>query len=388
VRSTVKLEVSWYRRLAVIVPNKFCAGFHDEIDVNFTSLTYLLFAMSTQGYHRSPSPSPFRRSPSRSASPPTTDSSNTSILLRRYLPARASRILISLHSNAKAWLYFGLTTASLLLLLSNSFTRLFRTIWSDVGDNWAVIWSYVVSFGFSHATLYIVGSSVLHILVYWSYALLLLAFDCMTATHALSQYKVQPTKNIPVDRSTLYTCIKQALTNQLLIAAPLNALTYPIAVWRGVGFDLPLPSFERFCYDVAVFLVCEEILFYYVHRLMHTPAFYGRFHKRHHEWTAPIAIATHYCHPLEHLLANLLPAMLGPLLCSSHISVIWVWQSVATITSVNTHSGYHLPFMPSPEAHDFHHLRFSQPHPQQSPLAQYCAVTIADLSLAVLCAQT
>jgi len=51
--------------------------------------------------------------------------------------------------------------------------------------------------------------------------------------------------------------------------------------------------------------------------------------------------------------------MIGPLIMSSHLSVIWVWQTVATVTSINTHSGYHLPFMPSPEAHDFHHLRFN-----------------------------
>ena len=27
----------------------------------------------------------------------------------------------------------------------------------------------------------------------------------------------------------------------------------------------------------------------------------------HHEWTAPIALATDYCHPLEHACVNVLP---------------------------------------------------------------------------------
>ena len=217
-------------------------------------------------------------------------------------------MLISLHSHAKAWLYFGLTTGALLLLLSNSFTRLFRTVWSDVGDNWQAIWSFIVSFGLSDAVLYIVGSSALHIFVYWGHSLLLLAFDCLSSSHALSQYKIQPTKNAPVARAKVYDCVRQVLINQLLVALPLNALTYPIAVWRGVGIGLPLPSFERFCFDIAVYLVVEEVLFYYIHRLMHTPLLYGRIHKVHHAWTAPIAIATNYCHPLEHLLANLLPS--------------------------------------------------------------------------------
>ncbi|RWS18811.1 fatty acid hydroxylase domain-containing protein 2-like protein [Leptotrombidium deliense] len=30
------------------------------------------------------------------------------------------------------------------------------------------------------------------------------------------------------------------------------------------------------------------------------------------------------------------------------------------LTTLNDHSGYHLPFFPSPEAHDFHHLKFTQ----------------------------
>ncbi len=28
--------------------------------------------------------------------------------------------------------------------------------------------------------------------------------------------------------------------------------------------------------------------------------------------------------------------------------------------TLNSHCGYHFPFFPSPEAHDFHHLRFTQ----------------------------
>ena len=30
------------------------------------------------------------------------------------------------------------------------------------------------------------------------------------------------------------------------------------------------------------------------------------------------------------------------------------------MSTLNAHSGYHFPFFPSPEAHDFHHLKFNQ----------------------------
>jgi sterol desaturase/sphingolipid hydroxylase (fatty acid hydroxylase superfamily) len=37
-----------------------------------------------------------------------------------------------------------------------------------------------------------------------------------------------------------------------------------------------------------------------------------------------------------------------------------LWLSMAIANSVNAHTGYHLPFFPSCEAHDFHHLKFNQ----------------------------
>eukprot|EP00971_Amphidinium_carterae_P039024 767186-Amphidinium_carterae.1 len=37
----------------------------------------------------------------------------------------------------------------------------------------------------------------------------------------------------------------------------------------------------------------------------------------HHKWHAPVALIAIYCHPVEHLLCNILPLLLGPLLCGS-----------------------------------------------------------------------
>eukprot|EP01136_Pigoraptor_vietnamica_P029353 Opistho-1_new@87445 len=79
----------------------------------------------------------------------------------------------------------------------------------------------------------------------------------------------------------------------------------------------------------------------------------------HHEWTAPIGISALYCHPLEFFLSNLFPIIIGPLVMGSHLLTMWLWFSLAIIVTVNVHSGYHFPLMPSPEFHDFHHLKFN-----------------------------
>lgn len=48
-------------------------------------------------------------------------------------------------------------------------------------------------------------------------------------------------------------------------------------------------------------------------------------------------------------------AQLGPLICGSHVT-IWIFYTfISTIDTVHGHSGWHLPFLGSSEAHDYHH---------------------------------
>jgi sterol desaturase/sphingolipid hydroxylase (fatty acid hydroxylase superfamily) len=42
----------------------------------------------------------------------------------------------------------------------------------------------------------------------------------------------------------------------------------------------------------------------------------------------------------------------------SHILTTWTWFILALFTTLNAHCGYHIPLFPSPEAHDYHHLKY------------------------------
>ena len=115
--------------------------------------------------------------------------------------------------------------------------------------------------------------------------------------------------------------------------------------------------------DIVLFVFAEEVLFYYGHRLMHQPALYRRYHKQHHEFKAPIALAASYAHPVEHALVNVLPLWLGPVLCRSHLLTVYIWFVAAVVGTQLHHCGYrfplmHVPMDEQPNFHDFHHENF------------------------------
>lgn len=163
--------------------------------------------------------------------------------------------------------------------------------------------------------------------------------------------------------------------NATVMGIIFNSVTWPLMEWRGCETGYNLPSFATTVWHLFCFIVVEEIFFYYGHRsalyvvflfqvitklmcrLLHHPMLYKHFHKIHHEWTAPTGITAIYAHPVEHIISNLLPVFLGPMIMGSHLAIAWLWVIVAILSTTISHSGYHFPFLPSPEAHDYHHLK-------------------------------
>lgn len=150
---------------------------------------------------------------------------------------------------------------------------------------------------------------------------------------------------------------KLALANQLTVQLATTVVYHYLLEWRGVDSNPRVPPVSAMLSHFFVYVLVQESSFYYLHRLLHGGRLYRAVHKVHHYWQAPIAIAAIYCHPLEHLLANLLPVLLGPLLMGSHRSTISLWLILVHFVTLNDHSGYHFPGMPSPEFHDYHHLK-------------------------------
>lgn len=71
-----------------------------------------------------------------------------------------------------------------------------------------------------------------------------------------------------------------------------------------------------------------ELLFYTSHRLLHTKYLYP-YHKLHHGYKAPIALAALYAHPLEAILGNTLAVMAPAASTVTAGCGAWPWGSRA-----------------------------------------------------------
>ena len=201
---------------------------------------------------------------------------------------------------------------------------------------------------------------------YLLHGLMLLPLEAWApAIRAAAPYKVQPTKHIDVAR--VPHILLEEVTHFVLIGGPyillFPLLTAASAGMRGVRFEGGLPSFSERAWMCIAHLLVNEALFFYAHWALHKGSLYKRIHKRHHEFTAPFALAALHAHPIEFLIADLIPFTAGFFIFRPHIFFVYMWIVGACLGTQTHHSGYRLPwiaeFDEQPDFHDFHHQRFT-----------------------------
>eukprot|EP00697_Spironema_sp_BW2_P012162 gnl/Spiro4/28270_TR13980_c0_g1_i1.p1 gnl/Spiro4/28270_TR13980_c0_g1~~gnl/Spiro4/28270_TR13980_c0_g1_i1.p1 ORF type:complete len:340 (+),score=107.99 gnl/Spiro4/28270_TR13980_c0_g1_i1:138-1157(+) len=191
------------------------------------------------------------------------------------------------------------------------------------------------------------------LIAFWVMALFFNVLDVLQWPAVLYQYKIQPAITVSLQKrvqSMLYV-----LGIQLFTGVPFMMVVGVVAERLAIPQHSPLPSPAEFFWQLPVLLVVEEIGFFYSHRLFHVGSLYRLIHKRHHEFTAPVAHAAMYAHPLENIVANLLPLAVGGLLLRSHVWIWLVWHVLAVVNTCYSHSGYSFPLFHSSNFHDLHH---------------------------------
>lgn len=248
-----------------------------------------------------------------------------------------------------------------LAAFGNSLTWHLQRFWGASGDFWQDQWTKVhQSYEGQEKILFFLGTMLLPFVVFWGSNALFLLVDITGKPSFITRFRIQTDKNSPVDPVKLRHAVLTVLFNQFFVSGPMVVgIQYLMSRW-GDPCGPVLPTFHRGLLEIAFCALVEEVFFYYSHRLFHHPALYKHVHKQHHEWTAPIGVVSIYAHPLEHVLSNMMPAVMGPMLLGSHLSTTSLWYCLAFLSTNISHSGYHLPLLPSPEFHDYHHLKFNQ----------------------------
>ncbi len=231
-----------------------------------------------------------------------------------------------------------------------------------LGSLFESIYTKLELFGLSRPQIAFVLTGLVPMVFYFSYGFVLFLLDMYSSEEFKRKYKIQAeVRNTSQDYITV---LKVAIVNWLFVGLPVVYLyCFHVSPWRGSSTGpLGYPSIPIFVRDLAVSVVLEDLFFYSSHRLIHTRRFYAPIHKQHHTYTAPFGLAAIYAHPIEHLLSNVVPLALGPLLMGSHPIFMMIWALMALFNTMSVHSGYCLPFYlwPDPYFHDWHHEKFNE----------------------------
>lgn len=219
--------------------------------------------------------------------------------------------------------------------------------WSDIVDS------------YSPQRIEFVGTLLVQVVSFWLPSTIYLFLDVIAPSFS-KRHKIQPAPKQPTQRD-IVRCFKVVAQNQILSSVLHLALIYMTSHMGSASsyrVEQSLPSSVEFTCDFLISLLLREALFYYSHRLLHTPYLYVRIHKKHHKFTAPIALAAQFAHPIEQIFANALPISLPPQLLRSHVVTFWVFLSYELFMTATVHSGYDF-FNNKARMHDLHHEKFN-----------------------------
>ena len=201
--------------------------------------------------------------------------------------------------------------------------------------------------------------------VFW-FCNVFLIFIELVDIPSIDQYRIQKKKEkLRFQPDMVRLMIKETIIHEIssILFSP---VFYYIFVYFGrVNIHEPHPSWWTILFQLALFILSEDTLFFWTHYLFHTPWLYKNIHKKHHVYKQPTGVTAVLSDPVEAVqtLAAMwfMPVYLG----NTHLFTLQLWVALRVYQTVLAHSGYNFPYistqywlpelMPGAIAHDFHH---------------------------------
>ena len=174
------------------------------------------------------------------------------------------------------------------------------------------------------ATFFCLLTVVVHECLYWGIGGAQMACD---RYGWLRRFKLsRKHKGQQLDADVLRDTVQKALVGHFVLQPIAAVLVWPLfGVFQCPAWDDPLPPASKIFLQLFFAISLNECLFYWSHRWLHTKLLFNNVHYQHHRWQGTIAWAGEYAHPLEMVVSNYVPFMLGPLVGRFHMQVWCAW---------------------------------------------------------------
>ncbi|KAL9641556.1 hypothetical protein ABK040_013477 [Willaertia magna] len=180
----------------------------------------------------------------------------------------------------------------------------------------------------------------------------------------LDKFAIRPDKQV-IDHDFYMRIVKHVLFIQIGVFFPLSLLESFILENR---FSLDYNEFFTMNYILSfpiylfLFMISDEILFYFGHYSLHKIKFlYNNIHYKHHEMKHSVSIGGIYTHPIEFIFANVLPVLAGPFFLRPHITIYYFWIFFKMFETVYAHCGFeffNVKWFIQSSLHDYHHSHY------------------------------
>lgn len=172
----------------------------------------------------------------------------------------------------------------------------------------------------------------------------------------MQKFKVQEDKREKLDRWEWISMAKIVLTNQLIILPTSMILSHFFLTFTNdlhvIDFSTT-PSFSRMFYKFTLCMMIYEVMFFYLHWMLHHPLIYKEVHKQQQNYSA---LVTLNYHPIEYILLSVLTPALAIFMSRSDTVTTTFFMAAIVIGPIFKNFGFNTPYLFNNE---YHHKYFS-----------------------------